>query len=245
MSAPIEMQVVKAPLASQQQNAAEMFSLSSAPIEVEHFDEKKGFIQKVLGIVTFQLIVTFFFALIASASSNFGAFCQHPATMAIALVGYIVGVIIALCVSRQVPWNYIGLWMVTISMSLLVSAITSVIDWQIVLAAIGITMIMSTALTLFSLVSTKEQLAEYLLFVLCMWVVELVMALLICMGNAWAEPFYYSLGALIYGLYLVIDVYRLKETSSVDDYIPAAIVIYLDIIRIFLYILEALGKAKK
>lgn len=57
-----------------------------------------------------------------------------------------------------------------------------------------------------------------------------------------------ALGLFIYGIYLIIDVHRLVNESrfgmTMDDYIIGAILIYLDIIMIFIKILEIIGKKK-
>lgn len=50
------------------------------------------------------------------------------------------------------------------------------------------------------------------------------------------------LGVIIYGLYLIFDTQLLvgknKHAFSIDDYIVAAMFLYIDIIQIFLYILQ-------
>lgn len=58
-----------------------------------------------------------------------------------------------------------------------------------------------------------------------------------------------SLGfCLLFSVYLVFDVQRLmgnkKYNLSIDDYVPAAINIYLDIMNIFLLILELFGERR-
>ena len=247
MTQPMEMENDPALLAAAQQTKTESLS---APLPApsgprEQFDEKQGFVRKVMGIVTSQLFVTFLGAFIASVSADFGSFCQNPATMTFSLVGLIAGMLFALCLGRKVPWDYLGLLLFTLSMSLLLSAVTANVDWQLVLSAIAITMVMSLGLCIFSLMANHQQLCYYMVFVLCLWVVEFVVALLISLGHSEAKPFYYSLCALLYGTYLVLDIYRLKSHMDIDDYIPAAIIIYIDIIRIFLYILAALSKKKK
>eukprot|EP00831_Metopus_contortus_P032935 TRINITY_DN26495_c0_g1_i1.p2 TRINITY_DN26495_c0_g1~~TRINITY_DN26495_c0_g1_i1.p2 ORF type:complete len:125 (+),score=22.77 TRINITY_DN26495_c0_g1_i1:75-449(+) len=63
--------------------------------------------------------------------------------------------------------------------------------------------------------------------------------------NEWAISFYYAAGALFYGCYLVIDSFVIKESNDVDDYILASIIIYVDIIRIFIYVLAALSKKRQ
>ena len=55
-------------------------------------------------------------------------------------------------------------------------------------------------------------------------------------------------GLVLYGCYLVIDISRLLEEGrygmTLDDYIIGAMLIYMDIILIFIKILQLLGKKK-
>ena len=58
------------------------------------------------------------------------------------------------------------------------------------------------------------------------------------------------IGAIIFSLYIVFDTQMMmggnhKYSISPEEYIFAAIAIYLDILNIFLYILRIVGAAKK
>lgn len=60
---------------------------------------------------------------------------------------------------------------------------------------------------------------------------------------------YASIGALIFSLYLVYDTQLMmggkhKYSISPEEYIFAALNLYLDIINIFLYILTIIGAAR-
>ena len=56
---------------------------------------------------------------------------------------------------------------------------------------------------------------------------------------------YNLLGVLIYSVYLIYDTQLLaggkRYQLSLDDYVVAALIVYLDIIMIFLYLLQLLG----
>lgn len=61
---------------------------------------------------------------------------------------------------------------------------------------------------------------------------------------------YGSAGALIFSLYIVYDTQLMmggnhKYSLSPEEYIFAALNLYLDIINLFLYILTIIGAAKK
>ncbi len=62
------------------------------------------------------------------------------------------------------------------------------------------------------------------------------------------QTFYCSIGIFVFGLYLIIDTQMVMGNRSfaisMDDYVVAALLIYIDIIQLFLYILTLLGGRK-
>jgi FtsH-binding integral membrane protein len=56
---------------------------------------------------------------------------------------------------------------------------------------------------------------------------------------------YCALGACLFSIYLVIDTQLIvgggRYSLSMDDYVAGAMILYIDIIQIFLFILELLG----
>ncbi len=48
-------------------------------------------------------------------------------------------------------------------------------------------------------------------------------------------------GAVIFSLYIVYDVWEISKRLSPDEYITAAISLYLDIVNLFLHILRILA----
>ncbi len=62
------------------------------------------------------------------------------------------------------------------------------------------------------------------------------------------HAFYIGIGILIYSIYLVIDTQLImggkRYEVGVDDYILGALILYTDIIMIFLYILQALSNKR-
>jgi FtsH-binding integral membrane protein len=72
-----------------------------------------------------------------------------------------------------------------------------------------------------------------------------------------AFPFYFSTrafdvylmidglaGSLIYGAYVAIDLHLIAEKIDIDDYILGAITLYVDLITLFIKILQVVGKRK-
>lgn len=57
---------------------------------------------------------------------------------------------------------------------------------------------------------------------------------------------YCALGVIVFGIYLVIDTQLIvggrRLELSMDDYVAGALILYLDVIQIFLYLLQLLSK---
>lgn len=69
-------------------------------------------------------------------------------------------------------------------------------------------------------------------------------------GIFWPTRFLYcvycSLCVLLFGIYLIIDTQLIlggkRISLSIDEYVAAAMLLYIDIITIFLYILQMFGR---
>ena len=59
------------------------------------------------------------------------------------------------------------------------------------------------------------------------------------------ELAYATFGAITFSGYILYDTHRIQKVYGVDDYIAAAIGLYLDIINLFIYIIRILLKLKK
>lgn len=72
----------------------------------------------------------------------------------------------------------------------------------------------------------------------------------ICMPSSVMNLLYASLGALVFSLYLVFDTQLMlggshKYSISPEEYIFAALNLYLDIVNIFIYILAIVGGSNR
>lgn len=59
--------------------------------------------------------------------------------------------------------------------------------------------------------------------------------------NAAGELWIAAVGTLIFSGLLVFDTWRLRHQYGPDDYVPAAVNIYLDLLNLFLFVLRLLG----
>ncbi len=217
---------------------------------------RNGFIRKVFGIVTFQLIFSFSFILFCQAKSikNFIAhnegFCVI--LFSISTIIFILSVCVISCnreLARKVPTNYILLFCVTLSESILSAAAAINYPLEIVITAILLTIAASIGIICYTL-KTKRDLSYcgMTLFALISQLFFFGFLNLIFRSN-FLNLVYTFLSAVMFGLYLVYDVQLISgkfgREYSVDDYIFAAMELYIDIIRLFLEILRILSKFQK
>jgi len=110
------------------------------------------------------------------------------------------------------------------------------------------TALITISLTVYAM-NTKVPIEFFgaLSFVICLGMIPLFFICWI-IGGQLMNTVYCCFGALLYGIYLIIDTILItggKQTSSVkinmDDYIIGALMLYLDIVMLFVYILRIMG----
>ena len=74
-----------------------------------------------------------------------------------------------------------------------------------------------------------------------LWVLIGTSLLNIFFRNAIADLWIAGVGTLLFSGLLVFDTWRLRNVYGPDDYVPAAIQIYLDLLNLFLFIFRLLG----
>uniref|UniRef100_A0A286XQP8 Transmembrane BAX inhibitor motif containing 1 n=1 Tax=Cavia porcellus TaxID=10141 RepID=A0A286XQP8_CAVPO len=157
---------------------------------------------------------------------------------------FIVFIILACCgnIRREVPANYILLGLFTILQGLLLGTVSVFYRAEEVLWATAATTLVTTALTIFAL-QTKWDFT-WLNGMLCVSLCVLMIygILVIFVRSYWLHLLYAALGTLLFSLYLVMDVQLIVggRHSEIDpeEYVFAALEIYLDIINLFLFILQ-------
>lgn len=226
--------------------------------EVKGFDFsdksiRRGFIRKVYSILSMQLGLSVAFIawfLYHKPTQRFVA--QNSWLVIVAMVLSIVLLLTLACcgeIRRKAPTNFILLGLFTTVESFTLALISSTYKVEEVLMAVGVTAAVCLALTLFAF-QTKWDFTMMggVLFVA---VIVLMIFGIVCIfvQNKIVQMVYASLGALIFSIYLIYDTQMLmggnhKYSISPEEYIFAALQLYLDIINIFLYILTIIGHSR-
>jgi len=212
-------------------------------------ETRKGFIRKVYGILSVQMLVTVLMIIPFYTLPDLKVFVvMNPGVIWAAFISTIVFMCVISCnpqLAREFPYNYYLLGGFTLCEAFLLG-VTLVHQNGVFLAAI-VTAIVVIALTLFA-VFTEMDFSGMSPYLLCALLGCLVLGIF-----AWVlqipalTSFYAGCCAVVFSMYLVHDTQTIvggKHVTyqiSVDDYVFAALVLYLDIINLFLYILHLVG----
>merc|ERR1712179_717745 len=152
---------------------------------------------------------------------------------------------------RSFPINFILLGLFTAAESVLLGMIVVPYEDEVVLIAGGVTAGIVIGLTIFAF-QTKIDFTMMGGALFCVLLVFIIFGFLMAfLPHVQILYLVYSgIGVLIFSLYLVYDTQMMmggnhKFSVSPEEYIFAAIAIYLDIINLFLHILKIVAAAKK
>lgn len=221
------------------------------------FTEKSvrmGFIRKVYGLLSVQLVITFGLVAIIVLIPQVKEFViNNPALFYSALgITFAMIIILACCgeFRRKTPHNFIALILFTICEGYLLGCASATFDAWEVMVAIGATIVVALALTVFAF-QTKWD------FTLKGGMLYVSLIMLIIFGifggifhNQVLNILYACIGALIFSAYIVFDTQLMlggshKLTISPEEYVFAALNLYLDVVNLFLYLLIIFSGGKR
>jgi FtsH-binding integral membrane protein len=214
------------------------------------FDFRMGFVRKVYGILITQMVITFLITCLSFSDNVSGFFIRNPWMVYIGAIIMVVSIIPLSCCTRyakKVPINYVLLLTFTIGTSILLITLCSRYTIQTVLVAWGFAIAIAGAMTAYAFyakVNFNQLCAAGFIVVVTMLLLGILCGAL---RNNYLNIVYCSLGALLYGIFLICDTKMLIGEQAIkyelDDYIFASLNLYLDIVMIFMYMLSA-GKNK-
>lgn len=214
---------------------------------------RMAFIRKVYSILMLQLTITIaFIALFIYVPAVRQFAQQNQWTVWVAMAMTFVLVIVLGCCSnfrRRWPLNFILLLVFTVCEGFLLGAVSSMYRTEDVLIAVGVTAIVVLGLTIFAFQTKWDFTACSGIMFVALLVLLVFGILAIFIQNKIVDLVYASLGALIFSVYIVIDTQMMmggkhKYSISPEEYIFAALNLYLDIINLFLYILSIVGGSR-
>lgn len=213
---------------------------------------RRVFIRKVFSVLSLQLAITTAFVAIFTFEPHVKLFVmQNSWTYWVGYLVFLVPYFVILCCGefrRKHPWNLICLSVLTLAMSYMVGVISSFYDTDIVIMAIGITVVVCFTVIIFSMQTKYDFTSCYGVLFVCGIVLFVFGILCIIFYSKIMDLIYSTLGALLFTCFLAVDTQLLlgnKNLSlSPEEYIFASLNLYLDIIQIFLFILRILGRSR-
>ena len=168
--------------------------------------------------------------------------------MIIAILACMLSCTIICCrsVARKAPMNYFLLGLFTLCLTMFVCTACSRASTNIVIASAGASAAMTFGLAFYAMCTDSD-------LSLCMGIVLIasipifffsLFSIFIHFGSWW-HPVLGAFGVALFGTYIMIDVQNIAKgrdrSWEVDDYIIAAMILYTDIMNLFLCMLEVFG----
>jgi len=213
-------------------------------------DVRLGFVRKVYGILSAQLALTSIFVFIGTVSTSFQHFvAENPSILLLALIVNIGTLLSLACFSglvNKVPTNYILLGIFTFCEAFIVACICGFYDPTSVLIVAVMTLAVTLALTAYAMTTKRDfstKTGVMLVFLVAATMFAIFMPFLF--HSRMVEVVISVVFIIIYGIYIVIDTQLIlgsgKYSFDEEDYIIAALNIYIDIVGLFIYLLQLLG----
>merc|ERR1712003_417608 len=204
---------------------------------------QKGFLRKVYGILTVQIFMTIGVSAICMAFDPVKVFLQaNPAIPAISGIGCF-GLLIALMIHRRnFPTNFILLGAFTFLESISIATVVTYYQAPVVIRACLITLSVFCLLTSFTLQSKKDYSSWGAALFSFLWILIGVSLMHILFPTEIMDTVISFGGAALFSLFIIYDTHMLMRRLSAEEYIFAAINLYLDILNLFLHILRILGQ---
>ncbi|OAY49759.1 protein LIFEGUARD 4 [Manihot esculenta] len=222
------------------------------PMMLESPQLRWAFIRKVYSILSIQLLATIVVASIVvfvHPVANF--FVSSGAGLALYIV-LIVLPFIVLCplyyYHQKHPVNFLLLGIFTVSLSFVVGLTCAFTSGKVILESVILTTVVVLSLTLYTFWAARRGhdfnfLGPFLFGAILVLMVFALIQILFPLGKI-SVMIYGCLAAIIFCGYIIYDTDNLIKRHSYDEYIWAAVSLYLDVINLFLALLTVFRAAE-
>ncbi|CAA7400048.1 unnamed protein product [Spirodela intermedia] len=204
-----------------------------------------GFVRKVYGILAAQIVLTTAVSAVTVLYAPVNNLLQGSPGL---LLAFAILPFILLCplyhYQQSHPMNFVFLGLFTLCLSVTIGVACANTQGKIVLQALVITSVVVSSLTGYTFWAAKKGkdfsfLGPILFSALIVLVLTGFIQIFFPIGST-ATAVVGGLGALIFSAYVVYDTDNLIKRFTYDEYIWASAILYLDILNLFLYILNLL-----
>ncbi|CAH0557260.1 unnamed protein product [Brassicogethes aeneus] len=200
-----------------------------------------GFIRKVYGLLTMQLVLTVVIASIFMFTPQIKEYVHSNDWMMLVSFILSIGLLIGLHIKRrESPTNLILLAGFTVVQAYTVGVVVTYYSQAVVIQALVLTLVVLGGLTAYTFQTKHDFSAMHsgLFAGLCILIVGGFMQ--VFLQSSIFEIILSFGGALVFCLFIVFDTQMIIQNLSAEEYILATITLYLDIINLFIYILRIL-----
>jgi FtsH-binding integral membrane protein len=210
---------------------------------------REGFIIKVFGIMTYQVILTSLVICLGFLSSTFKEYLRDSSIIYIICViiffSFLLAPIFYPKIYQTVPINYISLTIFTLSFSWVIASTVCMYSSSHVMTVLFLTFVMIVTLTIYAFKADKDLTTAGGVLIVCLvlLIFSTILAIFSSISILYVLLDFISIillsTYLIYDIQLIIGEKRMK--FSEDDYILAAVQIYLDVINLFVKVFQLFG----
>ncbi|KAG9153978.1 hypothetical protein Leryth_000494 [Lithospermum erythrorhizon] len=212
------------------------------PMMMESPELRWGFIRKIYSIIAIQLLITIAVASVVVTVEPIKVFF---ATTSAGLALYIVLIFVPFIILcplyyyyQRHPYNYLLLGIFTVALAFVVGLTCAFTSGKVILESVILTAAVVISLTLYTFWAAKRGhdfnfLGPFLFGALMVLMLFAFIQLLFPLGKI-SVTIYGCLASIIFCGYIIYDTDNLIKRYSYDEYIWAAVALYLDVINLFL-----------
>lgn len=223
---------------------------------------RAAFISKVYALLFLQLLITFGIVSVFSFVNEVKDFVSGSGKYAdsdtwwilliVALCVYLLVYIVIVCCTaarRKVPYNYIFLIIFSLATGYMLGAVASLFDTMAVVQAMAATLTICVCMTFFGC-QERIPLGGIFIAAFSLSISLLTFSILALFTyNPWSTTIYATLAVALFSLILLIDTYLImnggRHDVFMEEYVFCSLILYLDIINIFIYMLMILGGSSR
>jgi FtsH-binding integral membrane protein len=209
-------------------------------------EERLTLIRRTYTLVFFSILVTMVgSAFTFTQPALYQAVSEH---MWLTYLCAFVPLIAARVFRNRFPLNIGMVFLFTFAMGVAIAPFLAMYNTSqpgILLQAGGLTLTTFAALTAYAFISRRNFSALGGFFTVGLWVLIGTSLLNIFFQNATANLWIAAATILVFSGLLVFDTWRLRHVYGPDDYVMAAVQIYLDLLNLFMGILTVLGGGRR
>eukprot|EP01006_Ploeotia_vitrea_P065702 TRINITY_DN93660_c0_g1_i1.p1 TRINITY_DN93660_c0_g1~~TRINITY_DN93660_c0_g1_i1.p1 ORF type:complete len:307 (+),score=136.47 TRINITY_DN93660_c0_g1_i1:67-921(+) len=213
------------------------------------YEVERAFVRKVFSIVAVQLMLTSAICAVFMYTASIRHFAvSHPSLLQwVTLVPLFASLFAMVHYKSSYPSNYAWMFVFTALMSVSVGTVCAqyyaVGEGILILKALIITSSVFVALVIFAL-QTRIDFSFMRAGLFVSTLILIFLGIGLALFGVRMPMVVSAFGALVFSLWVLYDTSMLMHKHGTDDYIVAAIDLYLDFVNLFLYILQLLSDSQ-